>query len=99
MRNGLAAATGDVLQADVETRDLYREVTEKYDVYHLNVIHRSYEKPGIEKSFRKYLDQDHFMTVNMDSIAGTITEIITNSAGESKKTWNPIDRVKTMIAW
>ena len=99
MRNGLAAATGDVLQADVETRDLYREVTEKYDVYHLNVIHRSYEKPGIEKSFRKYLDQDHFMTVNMDNIAGTITEIITNSAGESKKTWNPIDRVKTMIAW
>ena len=41
----------------------------------------------------------NFMTVNMDSIAGTITEIITNSAGESKKTWNPIDRVKTMIAW
>ena len=95
----LAAAVGDGLQADVETRDLYREVTEKYDVYHLNVIHRSYEKPGIEKSFRKYLDQDHFMTVNMDSISGTITEIITNSAGESKKTWNPIDRVKTMIAW
>ena len=88
MRNGLAAAGGGRLDFPLI-----------FDVYHLNVIHRSYEKPGIEKSFRKYLDQNHFMTVNMDSIAGTITEIITNSAGESKKTWNPIDRVKTMIAW
>ena len=76
-RSGLISATGDTLQGDVNTKDLYLEVSEKYDVYHLNVKHRTFSMAGIESSFRKYLEGKHFRNVNMDNIADEIVDIIT----------------------
>ena len=83
-RSGLVTATGDNLQDDVNTKDLYQEVKEKYDVYHLNVKHRTFSMAGIESSFRKYLNGKHFRNVNMDNIADEIVDIITN-ASENKE--------------
>ena len=40
-RTEFAKVTGDNLQADVETSSLYEETSEKFDIYHLNVSHRS----------------------------------------------------------
>lgn len=82
--HGLSNVTGDLLQADVETKDLYPEVAEKFDVYHINVNHRrGYDQDGIKKSFLKYLDDKHFCTINeLDDIADIIVKIIT-SANES----------------
>lgn len=81
---GLSNATGDSLQADVETKDLYTETSEKFDIYHINVNHRGgYDQDGIKKSFLEYLDDKHFCTINeLDDITDTIVEIIT-SANES----------------
>lgn len=81
---GLSNATGDSLQADVETKDLYTETAEKFDIYHINVNHRGgYDQEQIKKSFLEYLDDKHFCTINkIDDITDTIVEIIT-SANES----------------
>lgn len=81
-RSGLSAATGDTLQADVETKDLYPETAEKFDIYHINVDHRNgYDQKGIVESFSEYLDDNHFRTINhLDDIADEIVKIVVAAA-------------------
>ena len=38
----LAAATGDILQADVETSQLYQDALEKFDIVHFCIESGSY---------------------------------------------------------
>ena len=80
----LALSTGNKIQDDVESDELYKEVTQKYDVYHLAVDDREtsywrYED-RIKSSFGKYLDENHLKVVNMDNLANTIVGIVVNSA-------------------
>lgn len=95
----LARATGDSVQADVETKDLYNEVIEKFDVYHLAVDgghSNCYSRfaDTIKSTYGKYLDDNHFKVTNLDSIAGDIIDIVTNAAnGVSNVTNN------TEISW
>ena len=79
----LTKVTGDEAQGDIETSDLYKEVIQKYDVYHLAIQDRatSYERYAdrIKSSFGKYLDEEHLKTVNMDNLANTIVNIVCGS--------------------
>ena len=79
----LSDVTGDKLQGDLETDELYKEVIQKYDVYHLAVEDRetSYWRYAdrIKSSFGKYLDENHLKVVNMDNLANTIVGIVVNS--------------------
>lgn len=81
-RSGLMEAIGDNLQSDVETKDLYDEASQKFNIYHLDVSHgyRWDKEDEIEKSYKKYLDDIHFRKVTMDSIANEIVDIIINEA-------------------
>ena len=81
-RSGLMEATGDNLQSDVETKDLYDEASQKFNIYHLDVSHgyRWDKEDEIEKSYKKYLDDIHFRKVTMDSIANEIVNIIVKEA-------------------
>ena len=81
-RSGLMEAIGDNLQSDVETKDLYDEASQKFNIYHLDVSHgyRLDKEDEIEKSYKKYLDDIHFRKVTMDSIANEIVDIIINEA-------------------
>lgn len=80
-RSGLIEATGDNLQSDVETNDLYNEASQKFNIYHLDVNHgRRLDEEEIEKSYKKYLDDTHFRKVTMDSITNEIVDIIINEA-------------------
>lgn len=75
--SGLIKTTGDNLQSDIETKELYLEASEKFNIYHLDVDHGfKWDKELIEKSFKKYLDDTHFRKVTMDSIANEIVDII-----------------------
>lgn len=79
----LALSTGNKIQDDVESDELYKEVTQKYDVYHLAVDDREtsywrYEN-RIKSSFGKYLDENHLKVVNMDNLSNTIVGIVVNS--------------------
>lgn len=80
----LSLVTGDELQGDIETSDLYREVTEKYDVYHLaiNDPETSYEwyKDEIQQTFGKYLDNSHLLTVGLNDIASKIVNIVVSAS-------------------
>lgn len=87
---GLVAATGDKLQADIETKDLYEEASKKFNIYHLDVQHgRRWDEDEIETSFKKYLKNDHFRRVSMDSIANEIVDIVINEV-EDNKTEEPV---------
>ena len=87
---GLVAATGDKLQADIETKDLYEEATKKFNIYHLDVQHgRRWDEDEIETSFKKYLKDDHFRRVSMDSIANEIVDIVVSEV-ENNKTEEPV---------
>lgn len=96
---GLADATGDTIQDDIETSELFREVSEKFDVYHLDVAHRRrWDETEIENSFKKYMDDVHFRRVNMDNIADEIVDIIMQAYCNSE----PVNKQNTTsgeITW
>ena len=82
-QNALERVTGDTLQGSIETKDLYKEVTEKFNVYHIQVEHSSriWDKEGIRKSWS--FIGDHYREANMDNIANEIVDIITCDKYES----------------
>ena len=82
---------GDKLQDNVETKDLYEEAAEKYDLYHLTVRHgRDWDLEGIRTSWREYLDEKHFREVNLNSITNEIIDIVTTEAeGVKESTAEP----------
>ena len=49
-------------------------------IYHLDVNHRRrwWNKDEIEKSFKEYLDDEHFRKVTIDSISDEIVDIVLN---------------------
>ena len=78
----LEMATGDTLQADVESMDLYDEASQKFDIYHIQVNHgRDWDLDGIRKSWE--ILGDNYREANMDNIADVIIDIITNNGVEN----------------
>lgn len=73
---------GDSNEADIETKELYKEVCKKFDVYHLVVDDKQtsakYYKDRIDQSFGKYFDSNHLFTVGLDDIANKIVDIVSN---------------------
>lgn len=97
---GLASATGDSLQDDIETKDLYKDVVEKFDVYHLNVEHGyNGDKDNIEKSFKEYMDEKHFRNVNLDSIVNEIVDIVVSAANGTATSATGAVRSDEGISW
>ena len=85
----LSQLTGIPSQGDVDTRDLYKQVCEKYDVYHIAV-----KDPGnsyawydsrIDSSWGELLG-DHLKICTLDQLAGTITNIVMETQTETFST-------------
>ena len=93
----LSNVTGDALQGDVETEELYKVASEKFDIYHLavddNETSYTYHKDGILKSFGKYLDDKHLRTVGLNNIASAIVSIVTGAKDEA------VENSNTEISW
>lgn len=98
----LSRATGDNLQSDVETKDLYVEASRRFDIYHLAVNDSKtsyrYHESGIKESFGKYLDENHLRVVSMDNIANAIVDIVTR-AGAGTKNEEAVQNTGGMISW
>ena len=94
----LNQVTGDSIQSNIETNDLYKSVIEKFDVYHLavNDSHTCYKfyEDAVSKSFGKYLDENHLLAVNLNNISNTIVNIV---AGATTST--NTDTLNIEIAW
>lgn len=79
----LAAVTGDHVQGNVETPSLYRETSEKFDIYHIHVLHRQPDRylELMRDSFGKQLPKGHVKEATVEEISDTIVKIITDFAG------------------
>lgn len=94
----LSQVTGDGLQANIETDELYKEVSRNFNVYHLHVDHMSgWGNYGIIESYKHYLDDDHVKTVSMNDIPDAITDIIINEANNGAVENSPNN--STGITW
>jgi hypothetical protein len=81
----VAEITGRPVVKDVETKDLYPKVLEKYDVYHLFVNHGGGRCEGYLRSWRKLMDEEHFRVTDLRNIADLIIRIVTARAEEDKR--------------
>lgn len=83
-KDSLSRVTGDKLQGNVETNDLYEEASKKFDIYHIavdsyNDCYDSY-KEQIKDSFGKLLGQ-RSMVSTIEKLGDTICDCIANSVG------------------
>lgn len=80
---GLEEATGDSLQDDINTRDLYEQASKKFDIYHIAVKDRStcYEsyRDDIENTFGQVLPQGHLKTATLNELSEKIVDCIDDS--------------------
>ena len=80
---------GDNLQDDIGTSDLYKEVIQKYDVYHISVNEKEccYSRNNIDnsvdKSFKNIIGADHYFVASLNQLPGTISKIIIDRANSS----------------
>ena len=75
----LANVTGDSLEVDIDTKELYNAVTEKYDIFHIAVddrstCFRSYEEK-IDNSFGQLLG-NRLKKANLNNLADKVVECI-----------------------
>ncbi len=104
----LQQATGDLLEADVETASLYQKAAEKFDIYHLHVNHTMADRywQQAEETFNHYLPQGALERVTVDNIAQAIIDIVLKhaKAGETPaaKGAKPAEKqgiLQKLIAW
>ncbi len=109
-RRPLNAVTGDRNQGDVPTKDLYKEVIDKFEIFHLSVndkntcyrhINDGHSYTGgtncVDDSFKKYLGEN-YRVVNLDNIADEIIKIVVGCVGKTEQ----VDYVREnlgMISW
>ena len=83
----LQKLTGDTLEGNIETEALFDEASQKFDIYHIQVNHgREWDIDGIKKSW-EFLG-DNYHEANMDNIADTIVNIISDNDTQNIVTVN-----------
>ena len=82
LRNATDITSQEV--SDIETESLYKEVTEKYDIYHIavNDRHNCFSRYShmINRTFGKYLDGEHLREATLDSLANEIVDIVVHAS-------------------
>ena len=93
---------GDNLQDDIETKDLYAEVSEKYDVYHVcindDATAYSWHKSRIEESWNKTLEDGHVKVATLQELPKVVSDIIINSTETDSECDNGVVGMET-ISW
>lgn len=86
-RDAWNAIVGDSLQADIETKNLYEEVSKKFNIFHINVDHKGFPMSGIEESFKAIIPAQNYFKCKIEDLDKTISNIIidsfTNSSASS----------------
>lgn len=99
-RQALGRVTGDAVQSDIDTTNLYRDVLDKFEVYHIAVddARTSYwhHKDRIQKSWGQLLG-DHLVIANCNSLASIIADIVTKHAAQETTMVSAAD--DNLISW
>lgn len=77
----LSRVTGDTLEADVETHDLYNKAMDKFDIYHIAINDKNcYEryKEDVDRTWGEQLGKRYFIS-SLDALPTTVTECIDDS--------------------
>jgi len=100
-REAWNAIVGDSLQADIETKNLYEEVSKKFNVFHINVNHGTNWIDGIENSFKAIIPPQNYFECKINDLDKTISNIIIDSFANSSSSFvvneNPIPTVHPII--
>lgn len=80
----LKESIGGNFQADIDTKALYKNACEKFDIHHIAVddsdnCFRGWEHEIIQ-TWGDILDKDHFHIVNLDQLIGKIIQIVEDSS-------------------
>lgn len=94
----LSICTGDSLQEGVDTKDLYEEVSEKYDIFHIQVNHQYYKNPYIPSSWKAVLEEGHYREAEINGVINEICDIIINTYQNKKES---VDQAEGLaeISW
>ena len=85
-RREIEKVVGDSLQADVDTKELYSQVSEKYDVYHIHVLHgREFDIKNVRESWKLI---GGCTECNINEIPGKISDIVSNGRSATNFTDN-----------
>jgi hypothetical protein len=87
---------GDNLQGNVETSELYKEATEKFNIYHISVndpessynYHRRYN--NIDDKWKKLLGEN-YKVATLQNLAQTITDIIKQHMKEENNSFVSVE--------
>ena len=83
-RKPLNRKTDDSNQGDVETKNLYKEASEKFDIYHISVESRSYPDQTRErKTFAEVIGEQNAIVSSVDNISDKIIAIVEDFAKKS----------------
>ena len=100
----LEKITGDKLEADVETKDLYELTKEKFDIYHIAIddfddCYQVY-KSRVDKTFKDVLKENYKIST-LDELPSTIVKCIENSVN-GYSTENSVEATNNnsnLISW
>lgn len=100
-RTKLANVTGDNIEADIETKQLYEAAKQKFDIYHLNVEHGTSGRfnNDIHRTFGQYLDDKHLIDTSVDGIANDIIDIIVKASGNTAVSETTVAVSSDGISW
>ena len=100
----LQSITGDNLEADVETKELYELTKEKFDIYHIAIddIDDCYQryKTRVDKTFKEVLNEDYKIST-LDELPSTIVKCIENSVNGyyTEETVDTTNNNSNLISW
>jgi hypothetical protein len=81
--NPLKTNLSDAIQSEINTKDLYEEVKDKYDLYHLNVTSSYYGRNNADenvKSFADVIGEQNVSNTTIEEITDKIVNIIKDFA-------------------
>jgi hypothetical protein len=100
----LEKITGDNLEADVETKDLYELTKEKFDIYHIAIDDADdcyyVYKSKVDRSFKDILKEDYKIST-LDELPSTIVKCIESSVN-GYSTENSVEATNNnsnLISW
>lgn len=83
----LNAAVDDTNQSDIETSQLFKETSEKFDIYHICVESRSYPNQSRQRgSFALVIGNQNVSTSSVEDISDKIVNIVEDFAKKSNQT-------------
>ena len=79
----------------IETKELYKEASKKFEIYHIHVDHHKYGYEDSADSFKEVLPEQHVITCKVDEIDNTITNIILDFYQNQENT--SVEEVQTIV--